>query len=75
MRIDNKITKGIIVGYNNMLIDNKILQIMKQQDEDIDYIRKSLQANRHNNITTTYYLCMKKFLKQGGKSKYDVTNP
>ena len=30
--------------------------------------------NRHNGLTTAYYLCLKKFIRQGGKSIADITN-
>ena len=29
--------------------------------------------NRHNSLTTTYYLTLKRFLRQGGKSIADLT--
>lgn len=32
----------------------------------------SLEANRHNSLTTTYYLIFKKYLKNGNKSEYDL---
>lgn len=42
MRVENKVTKGIIVGYNKILIDNNILNAMKEYNEDIEYTKKSL---------------------------------
>jgi 5'-AMP-activated protein kinase, catalytic alpha subunit len=33
--------------------------------------QQCLEANRHNNFTTTYYLLMKKYLRNGGISKAD----
>ncbi len=29
--------------------------------------------NRHNGLTTTYYLTLKRFIRQGGKSIADIT--
>ena len=66
------ITKGIIIGYNKIPVDANILSSLKNYDVDVDYASKCLQANRHNNITTTYYLAMKKFVREGGKSAYDL---
>lgn len=34
---------------------------------------KCIEANRHNNETTTYYLLLKKFLKEGNISKADFS--
>ena len=30
--------------------------------------------NRHNGLTTSYYLTLKKFIRTGGKSIADITN-
>lgn len=32
-----------------------------------------ITQNRHNSLTTTYYLTLKRFLRQGGKSIADLT--
>ena len=31
-----------------------------------------MEANRHTNLTTSYYLTLKKFLKDGGESACDI---
>ena len=36
---------------------------------DIDFARRCIEANRHNNATTTYYLLLKRFVREGGISK------
>ena len=68
------ISKGIIIGYNKIPVDVNILSSLKNYDIDVDYASKCLEANRHNNITTTYYLAMKKFVREGGKSSYDLAS-
>ena len=65
--------KGIVVGYNKIPIDKNILSSIKGQD--IEYTTKCLEANRHNNATTTYYLSLKKLIKEGGSSDYDFSSP
>jgi hypothetical protein len=35
--------------------------------------RSEIENNRHNSLTTTYYLTLKRFLRQGGKSVADIT--
>lgn len=61
------------MGYNKIPIDKNILSSLKGQD--IEYTSKCLEANRHNNATTTYYLSLKKLVKEGGKSDYDFSSP
>lgn len=34
--------------------------------------QKCIEANRHNSDTTTYYLLLKKHIKDGGTSKADL---
>jgi 5'-AMP-activated protein kinase catalytic alpha subunit len=53
---------------------------MTQYNINIDYARKCLEANKHNHITASYYLLLKKHLKNGGDSiadprsaKYDIS--
>ena len=33
-----------------------------------------IEINRHNGLSTAYYLTLKKFIRQGGKSIADITN-
>lgn len=33
------------------------------------FTRKCIEANRHNDATTTYYLLLKKYVREGGISK------
>ena len=64
--------KGIIIGYNKIPIDRNILNRLNGYQIDTEYTCKCLEANRHNNITTTYYLEMQKFIREGGKTSYDL---
>lgn len=47
---------------------------MKSMNLDPDYVSKCLEANRHNNATTTYYLCLKKFISEGGQTSCDLSS-
>ena len=44
---------------------------MEELKINIDYARKCLEANKHNHVTATYYLLLKKHLKNGGDSIAD----
>jgi len=41
---------------------------------DTDHARKSIEANRHNSVTTSYYLLLKKNRKNGINSSADIAN-
>ena len=71
---NKNVSKGIIIGYNKIPLDYNVLNSLKDYGIDIDYVSKCLEANRHNNATTTYHLAMKKFIKEGGKTNCDLTS-
>lgn len=73
--------KGVIVGVDPVPIDPEILHGLSNYNINVEYARKCLEANKHNHITATYYLLLKKHLKSGGDSiadprspKYDLNN-
>jgi 5'-AMP-activated protein kinase catalytic alpha subunit len=39
-----------------------------------DEVRELVEANRHNHITTTYYLILKKYIKMGRTSIADLAS-
>ena len=63
-----EINSGILVGYQNITVDNNILSRLNTYKVDIDYAKKCIEANKHNSISTGYYLLLKKHLKDGGTS-------
>ena len=73
-RRTNTFSPGIIVGFNRMPIDYDILKNIKEIGYDPDYAEKCIDANKHNHITTAYYLLLKSHLKNGGKSKADINS-
>lgn len=65
------IPRGIIIGYNSIPIDNSVLSSLSDyglSQAEIDKTLSSLEANRHNSLTTTYYLAFKKYIKEGHDS-------
>ena len=57
---------GILIGYDHIIVDSSVLGLLGQYRLDLDYTRKCLEANKHNNSTTVYYLLLKKFIQAGG---------
>ena len=52
-----------------------ILKSIQEHEIDIDYARKCIEANKHNHITATYYLKLKKHIRGGGESLADARKP
>lgn len=68
--------KGVQVGLDPMPIDSEIVDLMKTEYQiDQSYTRKCIQANKHNQISATYYLLFKEKIKKGLTSIADVRNP
>ena len=40
----------------------------------LDYAQKCVEANKHNHVTTTYYLLLKRHIKNGGASVGDLVS-
>jgi len=54
-----KITGGIFIGLSRIPINNKILDMLEKHKFKKDYAVKCINANKHNHVTTTYYLLFK----------------
>ena len=52
--------EGLIVGLHDIKIDNDVLQGLQQFNMKVEDAWRMLMNNKHNQITTTYYLCLKK---------------
>ena len=68
-------SRGTIVGIDPVPIDPSILNGLAGYGINVEYARKCLEANKHNHITATYYLLLKKHLRNGGESIADVRSP
>ena len=66
---------GTQVGIDPSPIDVNILKQLETHNIDVDYARKCLEANKHNHVTATYYLILKKHIKAGGASVADARLP
>lgn len=65
---------GIYVGKNPIPVDmNIVAQISEYEECDEQQAKRYITNNRHNSITTIYYLILKKFLRKGGLSIADIT--
>ena len=67
---------GIRVGLHPIPVDMEIvnqLSLEYGENFEIEQIKRFVEANRHNMQTTAYYLLLKKFIRQGGKSVADIT--
>lgn len=54
-------------------IDPKILEEMEIKFKiSTDYAIKCIEANKHNYVTATYYLLLKKHIRNGGASIADA---
>ena len=65
--------EGIIIGVNPVPIDLTILNQMETFGFNQDYAKKCIETNKHNHLTTTYYLLLQRYLKNGGKSIADLS--
>jgi 5'-AMP-activated protein kinase catalytic alpha subunit len=63
-----------MVGYDRIPIDMDVLAKLQALGYDIDHAQKSIEANRHNSVTTSYYLLLKKNRKSGIYSKADIAS-
>lgn len=58
--------EGILVGYSAIPINKEILQKLEYYNIDQEHGQKCIEANKHNHITTTYYLLLKKYQAHEG---------
>lgn len=56
-------SSGIIVGYHRIPVDSSVLDATVNLGFELDFTKKCIEANRHNDATTTYYLLLKKFVR------------
>ncbi|OMJ69520.1 hypothetical protein SteCoe_32751 [Stentor coeruleus] len=68
------ISEGLILGYDNIPIDSEIIKNLRVYNIDSNIAYKSIESNKHDNVTTAYYLTLKKHLESGGLSKPSVHN-
>ena len=64
---------GIIVGMQPIPVDVEVVDMLTEHKFDLLQARKYIENNRHNSVTTTYYLLLKRYIRQGNKSIADIT--
>ena len=68
------IPKGLIVGFHMIPIDQVVMQGVVSLGFDKDTVEQSITSNRHNKVTTIYYLMLIKLLRNGHVSNSDMTS-
>ena len=75
-QVQQEIPSGLLIGYTQILLDREVTELIKQYGFDADHARSCLEANKHNHVTTTYYLLLQKKMREGGRVLLDDgTNP
>ena len=69
--LKEEIRPGILIGYDHIIVDIEILKKLEMYGYNLDYSKKCLEANKHNDVTTAYYLLLKKYIQDGGVSIAD----
>ena len=63
---------GLIIGLNTIPVNRKILSLLEEKYSfKREYAKKCLLNNKHNHVTTTYYLLYQKYERLGMLSKED----
>ena len=69
--VDYRLIPGIIIGYNVIPVDEKILDLCVTYNCDREKVRESVINNKYNSDSALYYLLIKKFQKKGFHSVSD----
>ena len=64
--------KGISINSIKIPVDDKILNKVQLYGFDKEECKKLLLKNKFCSLTSIYYLCLKKFVREGGKSISDL---
>jgi len=60
-----KITGGIFIGLSQIPINTKIVDSLVNLNFKKEYVIKCINANKHNHVTTSYYLMFKRAERNG----------
>ena len=67
-----KLIKGISFDEIKIPIDEKILEIVKNYGFNPEECKELILKNKFCSLTSIYYLCLKKYMREGGKSISDL---
>ena len=65
---------GITIGVNEIPVDENILDMVEKYNFDREKCRQNILNNRFDPITCVYYLCLKKYIRDGNQSVSDLTS-
>ena len=65
---------GIIIGYNNIPVDENILNLCVAYNADKNKIENSVKNNKYDSGSALYYLLVKKITKNGFQSVSDLSS-
>ena len=68
----NNICEGLNLNLFIIPIDEDLIEKMEEFNYKKDEVKKCILSNRHNHITTTYYLLLKQKIKKGLESVSDI---
>lgn len=68
------IQKGLIIDYHEIPIDKVVIESVESYGYDREVIIQSIRTNRHNKVTTLYYLLLLKLIKNGHVSASDISS-
>jgi len=54
--------KGIMVGYDLIAVDENVLNLLENYNLDVAQARRCIESNKHNHLSTAYYLLLKKHI-------------
>jgi 5'-AMP-activated protein kinase catalytic alpha subunit len=66
------LSPGLVIGSNQIPVDVNILGKLGEYGIEPEHAQRCVEANKHNNDTTTYYLLLKRHIETGGTSNADV---
>ena len=68
----NNICEGLNLNLFIIPIDEDLIEKMEEFNYKRDEVKRCILSNRHNHITTTYYLLLKQKIKKGLESVSDI---
>ena len=70
--IECDLIPGIIIDYNIIPIDDKIINLCVTYNKDKNDVINSIKNNKYDSNSALYYLLIKKLVKKGGQSISDM---
>ncbi len=72
--IHPQLKPGIDIGKMKISVDENILRKVENLGFDKDLCKNKILQNKFDSITTIYYLFLRRFIKEGGKSISDLSS-